>query len=185
MAGNSGNLIWIDMEMTGLDPEKERIIEIATIVTDSHLNIIVEGPVFAVHQSDALLNAMDGWNTKQHHSSGLVKRVQESAVTEAEAEAATLAFLKEHAVAGKSPMCGNSVHQDRRFLTRYMPNLERFFHYRLLDVSTIKELASRWAPQVYAGLQKDSKHLALSDIRDSIEELKYYRQHLLNPNVLE
>ncbi|MDR3476628.1 MAG: oligoribonuclease [Gammaproteobacteria bacterium] len=185
MAGNASNLIWIDMEMTGLDPEKERIIEIATIVTDSNLNVIAEGPVFAVHQSDELLSAMDGWNTKQHNGSGLVKRVQESVVTEAEAEAATIAFLKEHVVAGKSPMCGNSVHQDRRFLTRYMPNLERFFHYRLLDVSTLKELASRWAPQVYAGLQKDSKHLALSDIRDSIEELKYYRQHLLNPNVLE
>jgi oligoribonuclease len=185
MAGNASNLIWIDMEMTGLDPEKERIIEIATIVTDSNLNLIAEGPVFAVHQSDELLSAMDGWNTKQHNSSGLVKRVQASAVTEAEAEAATLAFLKEHVAAGKSPMCGNSVHQDRRFLTKYMPNLERFFHYRLLDVSTLKELASRWAPQVYSGLQKDSKHLALSDIRDSIEELKYYRQHLLNPNVLE
>ncbi len=184
MAANANNLIWIDMEMTGLDPQKERIIEIATIVTDSQLNVLAEGPVFAVHQSDELLGAMDGWNTKQHNGSGLVRRVKESTVTEADAEAATLEFLKQYVPAGKSPMCGNSVHQDRRFLCRYMPQLERFFHYRLLDVSTLKELAARWAPRVYAGLQKDSKHLALSDIRDSIEELKYYRQQLFNPDVL-
>lgn len=184
MTINANNLIWIDMEMTGLDPEKERIIEIATIVTDSQLNLIAEGPVFAVHQSDQLLDSMDSWNTKQHNSSGLVKRVQESTVTEAEAEAATLAFLKQYVSAGKSPMCGNSVYQDRRFLYRYMPELERFFHYRLLDVSTLKELAMRWAPQICSGLQKDSKHLALSDIRDSIEELKYYRRHFFNPEVL-
>lgn len=183
MAINANNLIWIDMEMTGLDPEKERIIEIATIVTDSQLNTIAEGPVLAIHQPESLLNAMDSWNTKQHNSSGLVKRVQESTVTEAEAEAATLAFLKQYLPAGKSPMCGNSIHQDRRFLCRYMPDLERFFHYRLIDVSTLKELAARWAPRVYSGLQKDSKHLALSDIRDSIEELKYYREHLFNPEI--
>jgi oligoribonuclease len=181
MTANASNLIWIDMEMTGLDPNKERIIEIATIVTDSNLNVLAEGPVFAVHQSDALLSQMDGWNTRQHNGSGLVKRVKESTVTEAEAEAATIEFLRQYVPAGKSPMCGNSVHQDRRFLALYMPLLERFFHYRLLDVSTLKELAQRWAPRVYAGLQKDSKHLALSDIRDSIDELKYYRQTLFNP----
>lgn len=185
MGASANNLIWIDMEMTGLNPEKERIIEIATIVTDSQLNVIAEGPVFAVHQSDELLNDMDGWNTKQHNGSGLVKRVKESTVTEAEAEAATIDFLKKHVVAGKSPMCGNSIHQDRRFLTRYMPELERFFHYRLLDVSTLKELASRWAPSVSSGFHKDSKHLALSDIRDSIAELKYYREHFLNPDVMD
>lgn len=168
------------MEMTGLDPEVERIIEIATVVTDSQLNVIAEGPVFAVHQSDELLSKMDGWNTKQHNGSGLVQRVKESTVTEAEAEQATLEFLKKYVPAGKSPMCGNSVHQDRRFLNRYMPELEKFFHYRLLDVSTLKELALRWAPRIYSGLQKDSKHLALSDIHDSIEELKYYRKMLFN-----
>jgi oligoribonuclease len=184
MAISPNNLIWIDMEMTGLDPEKERIIEIATIVTDSHLNVLAEGPVFAVHQADDLLNAMDGWNTKQHNNSGLVQRVKESRVTEAEAEAETLAFLKKYVPEGRSPMCGNSIHQDRRFLCRYMPLLEKFFHYRLIDVSTLKELAMRWAPEVYSGFQKDSKHLALSDVRDSIDELKYYRQCLLNPEVL-
>ncbi len=184
MTANAANLIWIDMEMTGLDPEKERIIEIATIVTDSDLNVIEEGPVFAVHQSDELLAGMDNWNTRQHNGSGLVTRVRESRVTEAFAEAATLEFLRKHVPEGKSPMCGNSVHQDRRFLNRYMPQLEKYFHYRLLDVSTLKELASRWAPQVSAGLQKESKHLALDDIRESIEELKYYRAELLNPAVL-
>jgi oligoribonuclease len=185
MTASANNLIWIDMEMSGLDPEKERIIEIATIVTDSQLNIIAEGPVYAIHQADELLDEMDSWNTKQHNGSGLVKRVKESTVTEAEAEAGTLEFLKKYVQAGKSPMCGSSVHQDRRFLTRYMPELERFFHYRLLDVSTLKELASRWASGVASGLHKDSKHLALSDIRDSIEELKYYREHLFNPDVMD
>ena len=178
MTVNATNLIWIDMEMTGLDPEKERIIEIATIVTDSNLNTLAEGPVLAVHQSDELLQKMDNWNTRQHNGSGLVARVKQSTVTEAEAEARTLEFLRQYVPEGKSPMCGNSVHQDRRFLCRYMPNLERFFHYRLLDVSTLKELAMRWAPHVYAGLQKESKHLALDDIRESIDELKYYREHL-------
>lgn len=185
MAVSSDNLIWIDMEMTGLNPEKERIIEIATIVTDSQLNIIAEGPVLAVHQSDELLNDMDSWNTKQHNSSGLVKRIRESTVTEAEAEAATIEFLKKYISPGKSPMCGSSVHQDRRFLTKYMPDLERFFHYRLLDVSTVKELAARWAPKISSGFHKDSKHLALSDIRDSIEELKFYREHFFNHDVME
>jgi oligoribonuclease len=184
MTANPNNLIWIDMEMTGLDPEKERIIEIATIVTDSHLNLVAEGPVFAVHQSPELLDNMDSWNTRQHNSSGLVQRVRESTVTEAQAEAETLAFLKKYVPAGRSPLCGNSIYQDRRFLYKYMPELEKYFHYRLIDVSTLKELAQRWAPRVYAGLQKDSKHLALSDIRDSIEELKYYREHFINPEVI-
>lgn len=184
MTFSTDNLIWIDLEMTGLDPEKERIIEIATIVTDSRLNVIAEGPVMAVHQSDDLLNAMDSWNTKQHNGSGLVTRVKTSTITESEAEAKTIEFLKKYVPAGKSPMCGNTVHQDRRFLTRYMPELEKYFHYRLLDVSTIKELAMRWAPQIYGGFQKDSKHLALDDIRDSIEELKYYRENFFNHEVL-
>jgi oligoribonuclease len=183
MTVNPNNLIWIDMEMTGLDPQKERIIEIATIVTDSKLNLVAEGPVFAVHQPQELLDGMDSWNTKQHNSSGLVQRVQQSNVTEAQAEAETLAFLKKYLPAGRSPMCGNSIYQDRRFLYRYMPELEKFFHYRLIDVSTIKELAQRWAPRIYGGLQKESTHLALSDIRDSIEELKYYREHFFNQSV--
>lgn len=176
---SSDNLIWIDLEMTGLNPDKERIIEMAVIVTDSQLNILAEGPVFAIHQSDELLNAMDNWNTKQHNASGLVARVKASHINEAEAEKAMLDFLKQYVPEGKSPMCGNTVYQDRRFLTRYMPELEKYFHYRLLDVSTLKELALRWAPEVYNGLQKESKHLALDDIRESIEELKYYRAHLL------
>lgn len=184
MTYSPDNLIWIDLEMTGLNPEKERIIEMATIVTDSNLNIIAEGPVFAIKQTDELLSKMDSWNTRQHNSSGLVTRVKASVITEAEAEAKTLEFLKKHVPAGKSPMCGNSVYQDRRFLYRYMPELERYFHYRLLDVSTLKELASRWAPQVYSGLAKESKHLALDDIRESIEEMKYYRERLLNQDAL-
>lgn len=183
MTAKSENLIWIDLEMTGLDPEKERIIEIATIVTDSRLNLLAEGPVFAIHQSDELLSAMDSWNTRQHNHSGLVKRVKESIINEAEAEALTLEFLRQYAQPGKSPMCGNSVYQDRRFLTRYMPELEKFFHYRLIDVSTLKELAARWAPRIYSGLQKESKHLALDDVKESIEELKYYREKLFNPEL--
>lgn len=179
MAVSADHLIWIDLEMTGLDPEKERIIEIATIVTDSALNIVAEGPVFAIHQSDELLNNMDSWNTKQHNGSGLVARVKASTVSESDAEKATLEFLKQYIIAGKSPMCGNTVYQDRRFLTKYMPELEKFFHYRLLDVSTLKELALRWAPQVYSGVKKESKHLALEDIRESIEELKYYKTNFL------
>lgn len=175
MAQNANHLIWVDLEMTGLDVEKERIIEMATIVTDSNLHILAEGPVFAIHQSDDLLNRMDAWNTKQHHQSGLVKRVKESTVTEAEAEQETLAFLAQYVPEGKSPMCGNTIYQDRRFLFRYMPTLEKYFHYRLLDVSTVKELAKRWAPPLYDGFKKESKHLALEDIRESIEELKYYR----------
>lgn len=179
MSSKANNLIWIDLEMTGLNPEHDRIIEIATIVTDSDLNVVAEGPVFAVHQSDALLDGMDEWNTRQHNSSGLVQRVKESVIDEKAAEKLTLEFLQEHVANGKSPMCGNSIWQDRRFLSRYMPELEKFFHYRMIDVSTLKELALRWAPRIYNGVQKESKHLALDDIRDSINELRYYRDHFL------
>jgi oligoribonuclease len=179
MLNNANNLIWIDLEMTGLDPRHDHIIEIAAVVTDPNLNVIAEGPVFAIHQSDELLNGMDEWNTRQHNQSGLVKRVQESKITEKIAEAQMLEFLQKHTMPGKSPMCGNSIWQDRRFLSAYMPELEKYFHYRMVDVSTIKELALRWAPVVYNGFKKESAHLALSDIHDSINELRYYREHLL------
>lgn len=169
-------LVWIDLEMTGLDPEKERIIEMATIVTDSDLNLVAEGPVIAVHQPDSLLNAMDEWCTNTHGASGLTQRVKDSTITEAEAEQQTLAFLQAHVEPGKSPLCGNSIGQDRRFLVKYMPALEAFFHYRNLDVSTIKELARRWRPDVLAGVKKQGSHLALDDIRDSINELRHYRE---------
>jgi oligoribonuclease len=172
------NLVWIDLEMTGLDPGRDLIIEIATAVTDKQLNLLAEGPVIAIHQDDAALAAMDEWNTRQHGNSGLTERVRQSRVTEREAELATLAFLQRYAEPGASPMCGNSICQDRRFLARWMPELERFFHYRNLDVSTLKELARRWAPSVADGLRKESRHLALDDVRDSIEELRYYREHL-------
>lgn len=175
---DADNLVWIDLEMTGLDPGRDRIIEIATVVTDKQLNILAEGPVIAVHQDDATLAGMDDWNTRQHGGSGLVERVRQSRVTEQEAELATLAFLSRHVESGMSPMCGNSICQDRRFLAGWMPELERFFHYRNLDVSTLKELARRWAPAVAMGFSKESKHLALEDIRDSIEELRHYREHL-------
>lgn len=177
---NNQNLIWIDLEMTGLEPEQDRIIEIATVVTDPHLNIIAEGPVIAVSQPKNLLDCMDSWNTKQHNQSGLVKRVLESEVGESEAEQLTIAFLNKYLDKGKSPMCGNSICQDRRFLYKYMPELASFFHYRNLDVSTLKELAIRWRPQLLSGLIKESKHLALEDIKDSINELVYYRQHFIN-----
>ncbi|MDF1677691.1 MAG: oligoribonuclease [Legionellaceae bacterium] len=173
------HLIWIDLEMTGLSPELDRIIEIATIVTDKHLNILEEGPVFAIHQSDARLHAMDEWNTKQHAQSGLIDRVRMSQVTEREAEEKTLAFLKKYLDKGVSPMCGNTICQDRRFLCNYMPELAAFFHYRHIDVSTLKELAGRWAPALPKGFEKQSQHLALEDIKDSIEELKYYREHFI------
>jgi len=171
-------LVWIDLEMTGLDPDRDRIIEIATIVTDAQLHLIAEGPVIAVHQDETALASMDEWNTRQHHGSGLAARVRASTVTEQAAEAATLEFLAAHVPAGASPMCGNSICQDRRFLHRYMPALERWFHYRNLDVSTLKELAARWAPQL-PPVDKTGTHLALDDIRESIEELRYYRRHLL------
>lgn len=179
MTQQATNLIWIDLEMTGLNPEHDRIIEIATIVTDTNLNIIAEGPVFAIHQSEELLEGMDDWNQKHHHSSGLVARVQNSMIDEVTAEKNTIVFLEQHVPFGKSPMCGNSVWQDRRFLARYMPLLEKYFHYRLIDVSTLKELALRWAPEIYNGVKKDSKHLALDDIRDSVAELRFYREHFL------
>lgn len=180
MTQSRDNLIWIDLEMTGLDPANDRIIEIATIVTDAHLNVLAEGPVMAVHQSDALLNGMDEWNTEHHNNSGLVARVKESRISEMQAQAQTLDFLKEHVEAGMSPMCGNSICQDRRFLANYMPELEAFFHYRNLDVSTLKELARRWKPEILPGFKKDNKHLALDDIRESIAELQYYREHFID-----
>ncbi len=176
---NKGNLVWIDLEMTGLEPKTDVIIEIATIVTDSDLNILAEGPMLAIHQSDALLDGMDEWCTNQHGKSGLTQRVKESRVTEAQAERDTIAFLQQYVAAGESPMCGNSIGQDRRFLDKYMPELEAFFHYRNLDVSSLKELAKRWKPEVAAGVVKKGSHLALDDIRDSIEELKYYREHFI------
>jgi len=174
---NENNLIWIDLEMTGLDTQTDYIIEIATIVTDSQLNVLAEGPVLAIHQGDAVLARMDEWNTAQHGKSGLTERVKNSTVTEAEAERQTIEFLQQYIPQGKSPICGNSICQDRRFLARSMPQLEAYFHYRNLDVSTVKELCSRWAPEVAKGFNKNSSHLALDDIRDSIAELKYYREH--------
>ncbi|MES2664227.1 MAG: oligoribonuclease [Pseudomonadota bacterium] len=174
---NDAHLIWIDLEMTGLDPQHNTIIEIATIVTDSHLNILAEGPVIAIHQPEHILALMDEWNTKQHNASGLVKRIQISSETLQSAERKTIEFLQQYIKPGKSPMCGNSICQDRRFLANWMPELERFFHYRNLDVSTVKELAKRWSPAVFKAHKKDSQHLALQDIRDSIAELEYYRQN--------
>ena len=173
---DADNLVWIDLEMTGLDPESDRIIEIATIVTDKHLEVVAEGPVIAVHQEEAVLAGMDEWNTRQHGESGLVQRVRDSGHDEARAERETLAFLEQYVPRRASPMCGNSICQDRRFLARYMPALEAFFHYRNLDVSTLKELARRWRPEVLEGFQKQSSHLAMDDIRDSIAELAHYRE---------
>ena len=172
-------LVWIDLEMTGLDPERERIIEVATLITDNELNVLAEGPVFAVHQPESLLEAMDEWNQKTHGESGLVERIRQSRIDTAEAERQTLEFLKAHVVAGASPMCGNSVHQDRRFLEREMPELLAFFHYRNLDVSTLKELAKRWNPGALAGFSKRNTHQALDDIRESVAELAHYRNTFL------
>jgi oligoribonuclease len=178
MTAKLDNLVWIDLEMTGLNPDTDHIIEIATIVTDAQLNVLAEGPVVAIHQPEPVLAAMDDWNRRTHGESGLVERVRRSPFSAMDAELQTLEFLQLYAESGASPMCGNSICQDRRFLAREMPTLERYFHYRNLDVSTLKELARRWAPDVLAGLQKTSKHLALDDIRESIEELRYYRQRL-------
>jgi oligoribonuclease len=175
MTQDANNLIWIDLEMTGLDTRNDLIIEIATIVTDSALNVLAEGPVLAIHQSDDILNNMDEWNTNQHGKSGLTERVRKSAIDEAEAEQQTLAYVPK----GVSPMCGNSICQDRRFLARCMPALEAYFNYRNLDVTSVKELAMRWAPEVAKGVAKNGSHLAMDDIRDSINELKYYREHFI------
>ena len=181
----AGRLIWIDLEMTGLDTNNDSIIEIATIVTNSDLEVLAEGPMLAIHQSADVLAGMDEWNTRQHNGSGLVKRVRESKVNEAEAERKTLEFLAQYVDPGLSPMCGNSICQDRRFLARFMPDLERYFHYRNLDVSTLKELAARWAPEVMASFSKESRHLALDDIHDSIDELKHYRERLLGLGIVD
>lgn len=182
---NKDNLIWIDLEMTGLDPRVDRIIEIATIITDSHLNILAEGPVLAVHQSDEQLAKMNEWNQNQHGKSGLVDRVKQSNISEKQAEQQTLGFIQQYVPKDASPICGNSICQDRRFLYKYMPELEAYFHYRHLDVSTLKILAQRWAPEIYEAFDKEGQHLALQDIRDSIDELKYYRDTLLNPKLFE
>ena len=177
MTQDANNLIWIDLEMTGLDTFNDRIIEIATIMTDAQLNILAEGPVLAIHQPDEALNGMDEWNTRQHGQSGLVERVRKSTLDEAEAERQTIEFLSEYVAEGVSPMCGNSICQDRRFMARCMPKLEAFFHYRNLDVSTIKELMKRWAPpNVLSGFKKGGSHLAMDDTRDSIRELRFYRE---------
>lgn len=177
------NLVWIDLEMTGLEPNRDTILEIATIVTDSHLNILSEGPVFAIRQPESVLQSMDEWNKKHHGDSGLIDRVRASDIDMASAEERTLAFLGNWVPATKSPMCGNSICQDRRFLVRWMPGLERFFHYRNLDVSTLKELARRWAPEIAAGVEKEGKHEALLDIRESINELQYYRKTLFKDEI--
>ncbi|MDE1461279.1 oligoribonuclease [Spartinivicinus poritis] len=173
------NLIWIDLEMTGLDPEQHRIIEIATIVTDRDLEVIAEGPVFAVHQPEEHMLAMDEWCTTTHGQTGLTERVKNSNIDEAHAEKLTIEFLQQYVDAGVSPMCGNTIGQDRRFLVRYMPKLEKFFHYRSIDVSTLKELAQRWTPEILKHINKKNSHLALEDIRESIEELRYYREHFI------
>ena len=173
------NLVWIDLEMTGLDPDRDRIIEVAVVVTDAHLANRIAGPVLAIHQSDAVLDAMDAWNKGTHGRSGLTDRVKASTVDEAQAETLVIDFLQRHVPKGKSPMCGNSICQDRRFLARTMPRLEAFFHYRNLDVSTLKELARRWKPDIMAGFHKAQAHTALADIEESIDELAYYREHLL------
>jgi len=179
MPVDASNLIWIDLEMTGLDTQRDEIIEIATVVTDINLNILAEGPVIAIHQPQQILDGMDEWNQRQHGGSGLIERVRVSAFNEVKAESDTIDFLRAYVPEGASPMCGNSICQDRRFLARTMPRLEAYFHYRNLDVSTLKELVNRWAPSLCAGFKKEGRHLALDDIRDSIAELRYYRNHFL------
>ena len=179
MAQNDNHLVWLDMEMTGLDPERDRIIELAMIVTDGDLETVAESPVWVVHQPDAVLDAMDEWNKNTHGKSGLIERVRASALDEVAVEAAALSFMRDYVPQRISPMCGNSIGQDRRFMVRYMPALEAWFHYRNVDVSTLKELCRRWKPEVAKGFEKASAHTALADIRESIEELKYYREHFI------
>ena len=179
MPGDANNLIWIDMEMTGLVPDTDRIIEIAMLVTDAELRVLAEGPVLVIHQPDEVLEAMDSWNKGTHKKSGLIEKVRASRLVEAEAEKLAVEFLREHVAANVSPMCGNSICQDRRFLARWMPKLESHFHYRNLDVSTLKELVRRWKPEILKGFSKEGKHEALADILESIEELKYYRKTVM------
>jgi len=176
---NEFRLVWLDMEMTGLDPEKERIIEVAVVITEHDLTIVAEGPVIVVHQPDSLLDAMDSWNKSTHGKSGLIDRVKASTLSESDAEHQLITFMAQYVPAGKSPLCGNTVSQDRRFMFNYMPKLEQFFHYRTIDVSTLKELARRWKPELLKGFEKRSKHEALADIYESIDELKYYREHFI------
>ncbi|WP_027015425.1 oligoribonuclease [Comamonas composti] len=180
LAKSDLNLVWLDCEMTGLQPDRERIIEIAVVVTSPDLSMRVEGPVFAIHQSDQLLDSMDAWNKGTHGKSGLIQRVKESRTSEAEAESALIEFLRNYVSKGKAPLCGNSIGQDRRFLERYMPRLNNFFHYRNIDVSTLKELARRWKPQAHDSFKKAQRHTALADVHESIEELVHYRAQLLN-----
>ena len=176
---NEFNLVWLDMEMTGLEPDTDRIIEVAMIVTDMHLNVLAEAPVFVIHQSDETLDKMDAWNKGTHGRSGLIDRVKASNVTEAQAEEELIKFMKQWVPKGKAPMCGNTIGQDRRFMVRYMPKLEAYFHYRNIDVSTLKELGKRWKPEMVAGFKKHQMHTALADIIESIDELKYYREHFI------
>jgi oligoribonuclease len=176
-------LVWVDMEMTGLDPQTDRILEIAMIVTDADLNLLAEGPVLVIHQSDELLDKMDAWNKGTHGRSGLIDKVKASTLSETEAEQACLQFLKEHVKSSTSPMCGNTIHQDRRFMVRYMPKLESYFHYRNIDVSTVKELCKRWHPEIAKGFQKKQAHTALADILESVDELRYYRDKLFIPTL--
>ena len=178
-AKSADNLIWLDMEMSGLLPDSDRILELAAVVTDANLNVLGESPVLVIHQTDAVLEGMDAWNKGTHGRSGLIEKVKASTLNEQAATEQMIAFLKQHVPAGKSPMCGNSICQDRRFMARYMPDLESYFHYRNLDVSVFKELARRWKPAVYTGFKKASKHEALADIYESIEELRYYREHFI------
>ncbi len=179
MAGNANNLVWLDMEMTGLNPDGDRIIEMAMVVTDSELVVVAESPSWVVHQSDEVLAGMDAWNQNTHGRSGLIDKVRASTMDEAAVERAALEFMACHSGKGLSPMCGNSIGQDRRFMARYMPTLEDFFHYRNLDVSTLKELCKRWQPEIYKGFKKQGRHTALADIHESIDEMKYYREHFL------
>lgn len=184
MSGVSDRLVWLDMEMTGLQPQQDRIIELAMVVTDNQLNTIAEAPIWAIHQSEEVLGGMDDWNKNTHQRSGLIERVRASTMTEESVQEAALAFLSEHMKAGASPMCGNSICQDRRFMARWMPKLEDFFHYRNLDVSTLKELVRRWRPELVKGFNKKGKHEALADVYESIDELVYYREHFLNAPAL-